>query len=169
MHGAVFGAKLAFAVESWGVLEGLSEQRLLEAEPARKFWEVNENKSWKVQNEKKNHLNLLKSVPPSTPPSTPSRVHLSPLLNLQVVCPLSVLSSWMNEIRRWCPELRAVRLHGPPTERKRCFQHELRQGQFDVCVTSYEMAKSEIGTFCRTLVFDYLVIDGAFVCFCSFA
>ena len=28
-----------------------------------------------------------------------------------VVCPLSVLSSWMAELKRWCPTLRVVRLH----------------------------------------------------------
>ena len=28
-----------------------------------------------------------------------------------VVCPLSVLSSWMNEFKRWCPSLKVVRLH----------------------------------------------------------
>ncbi|KAI9851934.1 MAG: hypothetical protein M1838_002372 [Thelocarpon superellum] len=36
-----------------------------------------------------------------------------------VVCPLSVLSSWMSEARRWTPELKVIRFHGPALERNR--------------------------------------------------
>ena len=36
-----------------------------------------------------------------------------------VVCPLSVLSSWMAESRRWTPSLKVLRFHGPAHERNR--------------------------------------------------
>ncbi|MCJ1399711.1 hypothetical protein MMC11_002913 [Xylographa trunciseda] len=36
-----------------------------------------------------------------------------------VVCPLSVLSSWMAECRRWTPDLKVIRFHGPINERNR--------------------------------------------------
>lgn len=36
-----------------------------------------------------------------------------------VVCPLSVLSSWMSEARRWTPDLKVLRFHGPMRERDR--------------------------------------------------
>ena len=36
-----------------------------------------------------------------------------------VVCPLSVLSSWMAESRRWTPGLKVLRFHGPVKERDR--------------------------------------------------
>ncbi|MCJ1433349.1 hypothetical protein MMC27_002709 [Xylographa pallens] len=36
-----------------------------------------------------------------------------------VVCPLSVLSSWMAECRRWTPGLKVIRFHGPINERNR--------------------------------------------------
>ena len=36
-----------------------------------------------------------------------------------VVCPLSVLSSWMAESRRWTPGLKILRFHGPVKERNR--------------------------------------------------
>lgn len=36
-----------------------------------------------------------------------------------VVCPLSVLSSWMAESRRWTPGLKVLRFHGPVKERER--------------------------------------------------
>ena len=35
-----------------------------------------------------------------------------------VVCPLSVLSSWMAELARWAPHLRAVRLHTSNAQQK---------------------------------------------------
>ena len=34
-----------------------------------------------------------------------------------VVCPLSVLSSWMAETRRWTPGLKVLRFHGSVHER----------------------------------------------------
>lgn len=36
-----------------------------------------------------------------------------------VVCPLSVLSSWMAEARRWTPNLKVLGFHGPMQERDR--------------------------------------------------
>ena len=36
-----------------------------------------------------------------------------------VVCPLSVLSSWMAEAKKWTPGLKVIRFHGPVKERDR--------------------------------------------------
>jgi len=36
-----------------------------------------------------------------------------------VVCPLSVLSSWMIESKKWAPNLKVIRFHGPVAERER--------------------------------------------------
>jgi SWI/SNF-related matrix-associated actin-dependent regulator of chromatin subfamily A member 5 len=36
-----------------------------------------------------------------------------------VVCPLSVLSSWMAEAKKWTPGLKVIRFHGPVQERNR--------------------------------------------------
>lgn len=36
-----------------------------------------------------------------------------------VVCPLSVLSSWIAEARKWTPDLKVLRFHGPIKERDR--------------------------------------------------
>jgi SNF2 family DNA or RNA helicase len=38
-----------------------------------------------------------------------------------VVAPKSTLGNWMNEIRRFCPVLRAVKFLGNPDERVSCF------------------------------------------------
>lgn len=42
-----------------------------------------------------------------------------------VVCPLSVLSSWMAELERWAPHLRAVRLHTSSAEQKRALRKQV--------------------------------------------
>ncbi|PQE10169.1 ISWI chromatin-remodeling complex ATPase ISW2 protein [Rutstroemia sp. NJR-2017a WRK4] len=39
-----------------------------------------------------------------------------------IVCPLSVLSSWMTEAEKWTPGLKAIRFHGPIKERTRLKQ-----------------------------------------------
>jgi len=61
-----------------------------------------------------------------------------------VICPLSVLSSWMTEIKRFCPSLRAIKLHSSdPEERKRLVSAlGTNRLDVDIVVTTYEMAKS---------------------------
>lgn len=46
-----------------------------------------------------------------------------------VVCPLSVLSSWISETRRWAPGLKVIRFHGPAKERERV--KKIASGEFD--------------------------------------
>ena len=55
-----------------------------------------------------------------------------------VICPLSVLSTWTNELKRWCPALRTVKLHSSdPAERERLKQIVLDGiGSYDVVVTT---------------------------------
>jgi hypothetical protein len=50
-----------------------------------------------------------------------------------VVAPLSVLSSWMTEIKRFCPELRAVKLHSSDVEERKRLITSLSEGDdYDV-------------------------------------
>ncbi|KAK3706971.1 hypothetical protein LTR37_012470 [Vermiconidia calcicola] len=79
-----------------------------------------------------------------------------------VVCPLSVLSSWMNEAKRWVPGLNAVRFHGPKTERERLKEDCRSAGKaakFDIIVTTYETFVAEQGWFKRAFVWRYCVLD----------
>ena len=46
-----------------------------------------------------------------------------------VVCPLSVLNSWMAEARKWTPDLKVLRFHGPIHERNRLKQ--IAMGEID--------------------------------------
>ncbi|KAL8932748.1 MAG: hypothetical protein Q9216_006698 [Gyalolechia sp. 2 TL-2023] len=47
-----------------------------------------------------------------------------------VVCPLSVLSSWMAEVRKWAPGLKTLRFHGPLHERDR--MKRIITGEIDI-------------------------------------
>jgi SWI/SNF-related matrix-associated actin-dependent regulator of chromatin subfamily A member 5 len=58
-----------------------------------------------------------------------------------VVCPLSVLSSWMAEARKWAPGLKVLRFHGPVKERDRL--KKIAAGEIDMFgnLTSKQKAK----------------------------
>ncbi|KAL1539085.1 ISWI chromatin-remodeling complex ATPase CHR11-like isoform X1 [Salvia divinorum] len=77
-----------------------------------------------------------------------------------VVAPKSTLGNWMNEIKRFCPILRAVKFLGNPEERRYVREELLVAGKFDVCVTSFEMAIKE-KTVLRKFSWRYIIIDEA--------
>ncbi|XP_010420638.1 PREDICTED: ISWI chromatin-remodeling complex ATPase CHR17-like [Camelina sativa] len=77
-----------------------------------------------------------------------------------VVAPKSTLGNWMNEIRRFCPVLRAVKFLGNPEERRHIREELLVAGKFDICVTSFEMAIKEKTTL-RRFSWRYIIIDEA--------
>lgn len=68
-----------------------------------------------------------------------------------VLVPLSTLGNWMNEFDRFCPSIRTIRLHGTKEEREVILK-KLRRGskqEWDVLITTYEMAMIEKGTLNR--------------------
>ncbi|KAJ1385584.1 SNF2-related, N-terminal domain [Sesbania bispinosa] len=77
-----------------------------------------------------------------------------------VVAPKSTLGNWMNEIRRFCPVLRAIKFLGNPDERRHIREELLVAGKFDVCVTSFEMVIKEKSAL-RRFSWRYIVIDEA--------
>ena len=80
-----------------------------------------------------------------------------------VVVPLSVLASWVNEFKRWCPDMRVVRLHATDDDERRRLKRDVLSdpAQFDVAVTTYDMVNSAHfgGALKSTLVWRYLVLD----------
>ena len=74
-----------------------------------------------------------------------------------VICPLSVLAPWMNEIAHWTPSFKAVRFHGTATERER-LKTVCKGKEYDVYVTSYEQFVLERNWFTHR-VWRYAVID----------
>ena len=106
-----------------------------------------------------------------------------------LICvPKSTLSNWMNELKRWCPSLRAIRFHGSKEDREymveelfnsKAASHDGKRPdkpqimdehgeliddnsdnprQWDVCVTTYEMCNTERKTL-QKFAWKYLVID----------
>ncbi len=56
-----------------------------------------------------------------------------------VICPLSVLSSWMTELKRFCPSLRAIKLHSSDPEERQRLMSAVGSGcssDIDVVVTT---------------------------------
>ena len=77
-----------------------------------------------------------------------------------VVVPLSVLSNWLAEIEKFCPSFRAVRFHGPKSERNRIKSEELSDTkEFDIVVTTFEMLVSEVNFFKRKYVWTTIIVD----------
>uniref|UniRef100_A0A6S9VAX5 Uncharacterized protein n=1 Tax=Chrysotila carterae TaxID=13221 RepID=A0A6S9VAX5_CHRCT len=77
-----------------------------------------------------------------------------------VIVPKSVLGNWQNELRRFCPKLRVVKLQGGREERARIMKAELIANKFDMCLVTYEGILQE-SAFLRKTQWAYLVVDEA--------
>ena len=79
-----------------------------------------------------------------------------------VICPLSVLSSWMDELQKWCPDFRVVRLHSTDEAERQRLRKEvvLNVADYDIAVTTYEMACNPFNdavrkkVYWRTMILD---------------
>ncbi|XP_070553116.1 SWI/SNF-related matrix-associated actin-dependent regulator of chromatin subfamily A member 5-like isoform X2 [Ptychodera flava] len=77
-----------------------------------------------------------------------------------VICPKSTLANWMAEFKKWCPSMRAVCLIGDQETRAAFIRDVMLPGEWDVCITSYEMAIREKSVF-KKFNWRYLTIDEA--------
>lgn len=77
-----------------------------------------------------------------------------------IIVPKSTLGNWINELNRWCPDIRAVRFHGNNDERREIIASQLQLGEFDVVVTTYEVVGKE-KTFLTKYYWRCLIIDEA--------
>ncbi|EIE25592.1 hypothetical protein COCSUDRAFT_46779 [Coccomyxa subellipsoidea C-169] len=77
-----------------------------------------------------------------------------------VIVPKSTLHNWINEFRKWCPSIRAVKFHGNQEERAYQREQTVAVGKFDVVVTSYEMVIKEKNHF-KKFHWRYIIIDEA--------
>ncbi|XP_019866351.1 chromatin-remodeling complex ATPase chain Iswi isoform X2 [Aethina tumida] len=77
-----------------------------------------------------------------------------------VIVPKSTLANWLNEFQKWCPSLRAVCLIGDQEARSAFIRDVMMPGEWDVCITSYEMCIKEKSVF-KKFNWRYMVIDEA--------
>ncbi|KAL5289195.1 SMARCA5 family protein [Megaselia abdita] len=77
-----------------------------------------------------------------------------------VIVPKSTLQNWINEFNRWCPTIKAVCLIGDQEARNTFIRDVMMPGDWDVCVTSYEMCIREKSVF-KKFNWRYLIIDEA--------
>ncbi|GAA6057817.1 hypothetical protein JCM3770_004290 [Rhodotorula araucariae] len=75
-----------------------------------------------------------------------------------LVCPLSVLTSWMTEIARWLPDFTAIRYHGPVGERIR-LKSEFADTRPDLVVTTYEAFVAEASWFKSQRTWGVVALD----------
>ncbi|KAJ8598993.1 hypothetical protein CTAYLR_009472, partial [Chrysophaeum taylorii] len=83
-----------------------------------------------------------------------------------VVCPLSVLSSWMVEFKKFSPSMRIVKLHSSDADERERIRRDVLRNPFgyDVVVTTYEMAKSMATVLGGTTWWRYLILDEGHWC-----
>ena len=78
-----------------------------------------------------------------------------------VVAPLSTLSNWVGEFKKWCPDIPVLLYHGSADERMELrFKHMRRPGlpEFPVIVTSYEIAIKDAKPL-QKYHYKYMVVD----------
>ena len=77
-----------------------------------------------------------------------------------IVAPNTTLTNWVNELAKWFPSCRVVKLYARKELREETFENDLIDGNFDVCVTSYE-AVNICQQQLRKFRWCYIVVDEA--------
>jgi len=60
-----------------------------------------------------------------------------------VIVPLSTLSNWTNEFKKWFPKCNVITYKGTPQVRKDLVKKEISPGRFNVLLTTYEFVMKD--------------------------
>ncbi|CAH7667124.1 ISWI chromatin-remodeling complex ATPase ISW2 [Phakopsora pachyrhizi] len=93
-----------------------------------------------------------------------TQLKVPPSISHLIICPLSVLSSWSTEVKRWT-NLSCCIIQGPKAERKRLLKSitgtgtdDTAQAHYDLVICNYETYEAEVGWFQHRL-WQYVVLD----------
>jgi SWI/SNF-related matrix-associated actin-dependent regulator of chromatin subfamily A member 5 len=77
-----------------------------------------------------------------------------------IIGPKVTLGNWTNEIRKWLPKKRVVKLLATKEEREDLLNNFVNKGEFDIVVTSFEGVRICLSAL-RKVKWHYIVIDEA--------
>ncbi|KAK9470148.1 SNF2 family N-terminal domain-containing protein [Dipodascopsis tothii] len=77
-----------------------------------------------------------------------------------VIVPKSTLDNWAREFAKWTPDVSVLVLQGQKDARAALINDELLVGNFDVCITSYEMVIREKAHL-KKFAWEYIIVDEA--------
>eukprot|EP00371_Babesia_bovis_P001367 XP_001610014.1 SNF2 domain-containing protein / helicase domain-containing protein [Babesia bovis T2Bo] len=77
-------------------------------------------------------------------------------LKVLIVCPITLISQWKNEMIKWCPELKPLIFHTALGSFKKHFIREMCQ--YTALITSYETLRLYIDSVCM-INWSYVVLD----------
>lgn len=74
-----------------------------------------------------------------------------------IVVPLSTISNWSNEFKRWNPSIKFIEYKGSPETRK-SLQQPIKEGKIDVIITTYDYILKD-KNFLSKIEWFYLIVD----------
>lgn len=81
--------------------------------------------------------------------------NLGPFL---IVVPLSTMSNWVNEFKKWAPDILLVQYKGTPDDRRAIYKEEMESGQFNVVLTTYDYIMKDKASL-RRFEWEYIIVD----------
>ena len=77
-----------------------------------------------------------------------------------VIVPKSCIPNWMNEFKRWCPDMKIINLIARKEFREEILARDLQPGKFDVVVTTFEGYRICLSALMK-FKWEYLIVDEA--------
>jgi SWI/SNF-related matrix-associated actin-dependent regulator of chromatin subfamily A member 5 len=77
-----------------------------------------------------------------------------------VIVPKSCIPNWMNEFKRWAPEMRVINLIARKEFREDILANQLQPKKFDVVVTTFEGCRICLSALLK-FKWEYLIVDEA--------
>jgi SWI/SNF-related matrix-associated actin-dependent regulator of chromatin subfamily A member 5 len=77
-----------------------------------------------------------------------------------IIVPKSTIPNWMNEFKKWCPQVRVINLIARKEQREEILKNDLQPEKFDVILTTFEgcrLCMPQLNKF----KWEYLIVDEA--------